>query len=181
LPVVYNQFIAEQYREHDAVFLHDDIWLDDIFIASQIRAGLEKFDVIGLAGNKVLHPDAPAWTSRDDAMQWDWENLSGIVCHGDLPFGAPRIFGSVPARVQLLDGVLIAARISSLLDAGIRFDERFDFHFYDLDFSRQANAAGLSVGTWPISITHVSNGTFVSDAWKRGLELYRGKWKNAGI
>lgn len=111
-------------------------------------------------------------------MQWDSENLSGIVCHGVSPFGQPSLYGSIPARVQLLDGVLIAARISSLLDAGVRFDERFNFHFYDLDFSRQANAAGLTVSTWPVSITHTSGGSFGSSAWNRGLELYRNKWQN---
>jgi len=39
LPVVYNQVIVEKYREHQAVFLHDDIWLDDIFAATRIRTG----------------------------------------------------------------------------------------------------------------------------------------------
>ena len=79
--------------------------------------------------------------------------------------------------MQLLDGVLIAARVSSLLDAGVRFDERFDFHFYDLDFSRQANAAGLAVGTWQISATHVSVGNYKTDGWIRGREVYRDKWQ----
>jgi len=177
LPAVYNEVISEQNRGRQAVFLHDDVWLDDIFAAARIRAGLDNFDIIGLAGNRVLHPDAPTWFVSDDTMQWDFDNLSGIVCHGANPFGRPELYGSIPARVQLLDGVLIAARISSLLDAGVRFDERFDFHFYDLDFSRQANAAGLTVGTWPISITHASGGAFGSDGWKRGLELYRKKWQ----
>ena len=180
LPAVYNKVITEQYRGHEAVFLHDDVWLDDIFAPERLRDGLRQFDVIGLAGNRVLHPDAPTWLFKDDSMQSDSGNLSGLVCHGASPFGRASYYGSLPACVQLLDGVLIAARISSLLDAGIRFDERFDFHFYDLDFSRQANAAGLKVGTWPLSITHASVGALGSDDWKRGLELYRNKWQNAG-
>ena len=180
LPTVYNQVIDEYYREHSVVFLHDDIWLDDVFFTRRIRDGLEQFDVIGLAGNRVLHPDSPAWPFKDDTMQWDYENLSGVVRHGVSPCGTPSVYGPTPERVQLLDGALIAARISSLLDAGVRFDERFDFHFYDLDFSRQANAAGLKVGTWPISITHASGGTSDSDSWRRGLELYRKKWRPLG-
>ena len=179
LPAIYNQVITEQYREHQAVFLHDDVWLDDIFSTWRIRSGLEQFDVIGLAGSRVLHPNSPTWHVKEDIMHWESETLSGVVCHGDSPFGAPSVYGSTPARVQLLDGVLIAARISSLLDTGVRFDERFDFHFYDLDFSRQANAAGLAVGTWPISITHVSRGSFGTDSWRRGFKLYRKKWQNA--
>jgi len=47
LPAVYNQVITEQYREHQAVFLHDDI-----FSSYRIQDGLEHFDVIGLAGNR---------------------------------------------------------------------------------------------------------------------------------
>jgi len=180
LPTVYNQVIDEYYREHEVVFLHDDIWLDDVFFTRRIRDGLDQFDVIGLAGNRVLHPDAPTWFSKEDPMQYDFENLSGLVRHGASPFGTPYFYGPTPERVQLLDGVLIAARISSLLDAGVRFDERFDFHFYDLDFSRQANAAGLAVGTWPISVTHTSSGAYGSDSWRHGLELYRNKWRALG-
>jgi len=179
LPTVYNQVITEQFREHHAVFVHDDVWFDDIFIAYNILNGLKNFDVIGVAGNRRLIPDAPAWCFKDDTIQWDSGNLSGLVCHGPGPFGPPSIYGPTPARVELLDGVLLAARISTLLDAGVRFDERFDFHFYDLDFSRQANAAGLSVGTWPVSITHVSPGSMASKSWRRGLKLYREKWQNA--
>ena len=177
LPAVYNQVIDECYRGYEVVFLHDDIWLEDVFFVRRILDGLEQFDVIGLAGNRVLHPNSPAWPFKDDTMQWDYENLSGVVRHGASPCGTPYVYGPTPERVQLLDGVLIAARISSLLDSGVRFDERFDFHFYDLDFSRQANAAGLAVGTWPISVTHTSGGISDSESWRRGLELYRSKWQ----
>lgn len=180
LPAVYNSVIVEQNREHEVVFVHDDLWLDDIFFASRIRAGLEKFDVIGLAGNRVLHQRAQTWFCDDDA-QLDAKNLSGVVCHGDSPFGLPTVYGPTPARVELIDGVLIAARISSLLDAGVRFDERFDFHFYDLDFSRQANMAGLTVGTWPVSVTHISSGHYGTDSWRRGLKLYLEKWLKLSI
>jgi GT2 family glycosyltransferase len=176
LPTVYNTFLNETFREHDLVFLHDDLWLDDLFFSDHIRRALDTFDIVGLAGNRRLLPNAPAWHVRNDEMEWDSDNLSGIVCHGPQPFGAPSIYGPTPAAVQLLDGVMIAARASTLLDAGLRFDERFNFHFYDLDFSRQANAANLNVGTWPIAVTHVSGGSFGSLAWQRDLALYREKW-----
>jgi len=72
--------------------------------------------------------------------------------------------------------VVLAARVSTLLDAGVRFDERFDFHFYDMDFSRQAVAAGLKVGTWPVAVTHASGGAFGTEAWREGMDLYLDKW-----
>jgi GT2 family glycosyltransferase len=146
------------------------------FLSDRIRSALDTFDVVGLAGNRRLLPGMPAWHVKNKKMEWDKEFLSGIVSHGAQPFGTPSVYGPTPAPVQLLDGLLIAARASSLLDIGIRFDERFDFHFYDLDFSRQANAAGLRVGTWPMAVTHVSGGSYGSMAWKKGLDLYLRKW-----
>ena len=57
-------------------------------------------------------------------------------------------------------------------------DRKFDFHFYDLDFCRTARQVGLSIGTWPIEMTHQSRGAFGSPGWRDGLERYRGKWKH---
>jgi GT2 family glycosyltransferase len=176
LSKVFNRFITEDIRGHNVVFVHDDLWLDDMFLSDRIRAALEMFDVVGVAGNQRLVSGAPAWHVKNDEMEWDTEFLSGIVSHGAGPFGAPSVYGPTPAPVQLLDGVLIAARVSALLDAGVRFDERFDYHFYDLDFSRQANLAKLSVGTWPIAVTHTSPGAFGTSGWQEGLKLYRDKW-----
>ena len=138
-------------------------------------------DVVGLAGNTRLLPEAPAWGFKSDAMKWDTGYLTGLVCHGKEPFGTPSVYGPMPAAAQLLDGVLLAAKCSALLDAGVRFDEQFDFHFYDLDFTRQANAKGLKVGTWPIGVTHVSGGAFGSAPWKKARELYRKKWSEAAL
>jgi len=179
LPVAYNRFLVEEMRPHALVFMHDDVWIDDVFFSNRIREALETFDVIGVAGNRRLLPGAPAWHATNDAMEWDREFLSGIVCHGAQPFGAAEVYGPTPAPAQLLDGVLLAARASALLDAGLRFDERFDFHHYDIDFSRQANAAGLRVGIWPIAVTHASPGAFGTPAWDRSLALYREKWPAA--
>lgn len=179
LPKIYNRFLTEEHRDDLAVFVHDDLWLDDLFFIDRIRAGLEAFDVIGLAGNRRLVPGAAAWHVKNEQMEWDAEWISGAVCHGQQPLGKPAVYGPAPAPVQLLDGVLLAARIGKLLNAGVRFDERFSFHFYDLDFSRQANAAGLRVGTWPIAATHTSGGAFGSAGWQQGLAAYRDKWKNA--
>jgi hypothetical protein len=179
LPEVYNQFIDEAFREEELVFLHDDLWLDDVFFCDRIRAALRVYDVVGLAGNTRLLPGMPTWYAKNQEMEGDMEHLSGVVCHGPQPFGDPSVFGPTPASVQLLDGLLLAARAATLLDAGVRFDQRFDFHFYDLDFARQANAAKLKVGTWPIAVTHVSHGAYRSAAWRHSLELYREKWGTA--
>jgi GT2 family glycosyltransferase len=177
LPKVYNRFLIEPLRENILLFLHDDVWLDDMFLSDRIRDSLTVYDVVGVAGSRILRPDAPAWFVKDESMELDIENLSGVVSHGPTPCGAPSVYGTTPAAVQVLDGVLLAVRCSTLLDAGLRFDERFNFHFYDMDLARQANAMGLKVGTWPIAVTHVSGGGYKSQEWKQELEVYREKWK----
>ncbi len=57
----------------------------------------------------------------------------------------------------MLDGLFLAVSMQTLISAkDLRFDEQFDFHFYDLDFCRSAGKKEVSMGTWPISVTHAS-------------------------
>ena len=104
------------------------------------------------------------------------EHASGAVAHGRNPFGPVSYFGPTPAACELLDGVFIAAQAGRLREAGVRFDPRFRFHFYDIDFCRTARAAGLRVGTWPISLVHQSEGGFDTPDWHATYADYLAKW-----
>jgi len=84
-------------------------------------------------------------------------------------------FGPVPASVQLLDGVLIAARADRLQSSAVRFDPKFGYHAYDLDFCRQCERAGLSMGTWPIALAHGSVGCW-DQRWRSAAQAYLRKW-----
>ena len=162
------------------VFIHDDVWLDDYFFADRIIAGLQNFDVLGIAGNRRRLPRQPSWAftgQMNDKFIWDVrENLSGAVAHGTASFGRVTSYGPVPAQCELLDGVLLAARRDTLRSKGVRFDPRFDFHFYDLDFCRSARAAGLVLGTGAVALTHLSQDAFGSANWQRNYEIYLEKW-----
>jgi GT2 family glycosyltransferase len=178
LSSVYNKAINEDNGEKILVFMHDDVWLDDYHFAENIEEGLKNFDVIGLAGNADPKPLAPSWAFKNEKFEWDdRRNLSGAVAHGEAPFGPISWFGPSRRQVRLLDGLLLAARCSTLLRAGVRFDERFTFHFYDLDFCNTARAAGLRLGTWPVAVTHVSGGAFGGPSWQDGWKKYIEKWK----
>jgi len=177
LPHVYNSRITAQDGSELLVFIHDDVWIDDHFFADRVIEALARFDVIGVAGNHRRVDGQPSWAFVNPLLQWDDRaNLSGAVAHGKQPFGAVSWFGPSPAECELLDGVLIAARRSALLARDVRFDPRFDFHFYDLDFCRSARERGLSLGTWPIAITHCSGGDFRSVSWQQGYRTYIDKW-----
>jgi GT2 family glycosyltransferase len=56
---------------------------------------------------------------------------------------------SLGEEVKLLDGVMMAIRSQNLIARDLRFDARFHFHFYDLDFCCQAEIKGIRMGTWP--------------------------------
>lgn len=87
------------------------------------------------------------------------------------------IYGPSRQLVKLLDGVILAAKSSTLLQNHIFFDERFKFHFYDLDICRQAEINNLSCGTWDIALMHESGGSFQSPDWALGLNEYYKKWE----
>ena len=113
----------------------------------------------------------PGWAflgrAPDGELRWDdGANLSGAIAHGAMPFGPVVNYGPA-GRCELLDGVLLAARQLRLADAGVLFDPALRFHLYDLDFCRTARAKGLSLGSWPLAITHQSGGAFGGSEWEQ--------------
>ena len=183
LPEIFNERISANEGHDFLVFIHDDVWIDDFFLADRVIEGLQAFDVIGVAGNLRRVSRQPAWAfvGRNAAGGFVWDerrHLSGAVAHGVKPFGAVSVFGSAPAPCELLDGVFLAATRARLLETGALFDPAFAFHFYDLDFCRTARMAGLRLGTWPIAVTHQSGGAFGSLDWSRQYHAYLKKWRD---
>lgn len=178
LPAVYNRQISEENRDKMLLFVHDDVWLDDCFVYDRVEEALKAFDIVGLAGTTRRLHRQPAWgfTTEVPFVPEERRHLSGIVSDGEGPLGKPSRYGPPGLQCVALDGVFLAARCATLIDSGVRFDERFSFDFYDLDFCRSAEAANLRMGTWPIAITHTSLGKFGSPAWHAALEVYREKW-----
>lgn len=181
LSTVYN--IALKHAEQDPailVFVHDDIWLSDFFWMDRIYEGLQQFDVIGLAGNTRRVPRQPAWafTTAEPNLKWDERRfLSGTVGHGQgFPCKNISIFGPSKQACKLMDGLFLAADSEVLCRKEVRFDEQFTFHFYDMDFCRQAEAKGLRMGTWPIAVVHESGGNFNSTGWREGYAKYLTKY-----
>lgn len=179
LPTIYNRSI-EKAKINPAIliFAHDDLYLVDFFWAPQILNALTQFDIIGVAGNKRRLPKQPSWFFVDDSFKPDNpSNFSGIVGHGKgFPPRNLSTYGPPCQEVTLLDGLFLVCKSSILEQHNIRFDERFDFHFYDLDFCRQAEQKGLRMGTWNISLIHESGGNFNSPQWHSAKKQYFDKW-----
>ena len=180
LPAVYNVAI-EEARDDPAilVFLHDDVYLNDFYWCQHLLEGLGHFHIVGIAGNRRRVPGQASWMFLDDAFRRDDDaNLSGVLGHGQ---GFPdlielSVYGPPGQEMKLLDGVFMAARSRDLVRSGARFDPRFAFHFYDLDFCREAERCGLRMGTWALSVIHASPGRLGGDVWRKAYIDYLAKY-----
>lgn len=176
LPEIYNARIQAPNSAEVLVFMHDDVWIEDFFLVNRILEGLEKFDIIGVAGNQRRVPNQAAWALLDTKLTLaDPAFLSGAVAHGKTPFGPIMRWGESPAECELMDGLFLATKKSTLKSKNVLFDPTFGFHFYDLDFCRTAKQNGLRMGTWPISLCHQSPGAYGPD-WHEKYRLYINKW-----
>ena len=179
LPALYNRVIRESQGDPATlVFAHDDLHLLDFYWTGRVMEGLEQFQILGAAGNTRRVPNQPAWPFPDTRFVWDdLQYLSGIVGHGkQFPPSLFSVYGPPRQQVKLLDGLFLACESETLIQNDLYFDERFAFHFYDLDFCRQAEVLDVSCGTWDLSIIHESGGNFSSPSWLKGYELYLDKW-----
>ena len=179
LSEIYNKEINEAgYSSVILVFMHDDILIADYFWTKKVRDGLDQFSIVGLIGNQKRHPYQPSWRFLDLNFKVDkFDNYSGVVGHGTrFPPKILSNFGTPLKKCKIIDGLFIAVDSRTLLKTGLRFDERFKFNFYDIDFCRSAENLGLDIGTIPLSVVHESPGNF-GDDWKNSYKIYINKWK----
>lgn len=176
----YNEIIDRTENEEEIlVFVHDDVYLADFFWLDKLLLGFTKFEVVGLAGNKRRVPKQPAWAFIDDKFTWDdRSNLSGIVGHGHGFPCALDVYGDVMQPLKLMDGVLLAIKKKTFTSSGVKFDEQFRFHFYDMDICRQFEEKKISMGAAPLGIIHASEGVFGGPEWRFGYEAYLEKWRD---
>lgn len=171
----YTRGIAKA-RFDNIVLCHDDIdLLCDIALADILAGALQEFDVVGVAGPRVLK--SGFWLNGGPA------NTVGLVVHG--PIGQPSAPFAINfydctdvnrIRTQALDGVFIAAK-RRVFDH-VQFDaDLFDgFHLYDIDFTYRCHLAGLRVGVAKdLFLVHASSGNF-GDDWLRYEARFRQKF-----
>jgi GT2 family glycosyltransferase len=179
LPEIYNAALDQADDADVLIFMHDDVWIDDWFLPERLREGLARFDVVGVAGNRRRVPKQPGWWTVDTSTvrcDYDVEHICGSIAHFEGSVAKVIYYGEVPSAVKLLDGVFLAVQAGTLRKAGVAFDSRFKFHHYDMDLCRQCEQAGLTLGTWPIPLTHGSGGQ-PGDQWRAVYQDYLKKWR----
>jgi len=172
----YNKIINQPVDHKYIILCHHDVSLQYTNLAASVAAGLELFDVIGVAGGCN-----PAIVEKN---LWHWmmpaADYRGFAAHsaGNNTMFVTN-FGPTPCRVALLDGVFLAFEHEKIKKSKARFDEQFVWHHYDVDFSLTCNQNKLKLGTYPILIYHESPGLRnINDAeWNRSNAAFIKKWK----
>ncbi len=159
LPEVYNEYIDVKYsKKYDYVlFIHDDVYVDDLKIRGKLYNAHKQFDIVGLAGclNPVIKKPA-LWHLMSDRSNW-----RGYVAHNnkdDFTTINMTTFGPTPSRVVLIDGLFMSVNLKKALDADWKFDESFEFHHYDMASCLTANQKRMTIGVTPINVIHSSPG-----------------------
>jgi 2-polyprenyl-3-methyl-5-hydroxy-6-metoxy-1,4-benzoquinol methylase len=144
------------------VFSHDDIEILSPDFVARLKAHLENFDIVGLAGTDWVVDGN--WLSAGFPYLYGQvadrnEDMYALSCYD---FGETAHEGKTAEDgIKMLDGLFIAARRS--VAQKILFDEKnFDgFHCYDADFTYSAFLAGFNLAVCnDIAVIHYSNSAF---------------------
>ena len=82
LAEVYNQAIEEADPASLLVFCHDDVWLGEASLLQPLEQALQRFDLVGVAGNRHLLPGHSTWCFNPLSGRLDLPNLVGAIHHG---------------------------------------------------------------------------------------------------
>lgn len=159
----YNEILNNpKHCEKTALFVHDDVVLEDIFLYEKLMDS--PYSITGLAGAKSFDKgsDKLAWhlsASREDYV--------GEVSHFNEGQTWTTVFGPTKSRALVVDGLFIACKIKDLKEKGLEFDTNFDFHFYDIAFCLRANEKRVSCGVLPIKVVHYGLGdSMLTQEWE---------------
>jgi hypothetical protein len=177
ITVCYNEVI-DRYREETEqpiiLFIHDDVWLEDIMFPEKLQSYSVRYDIMGVAG-------ATKVDMKNDIIAWHMINMDckyGSVMHRTdkeyfmVDFSAGK---KTPKQVLTIDGLFMAMTPSAYND--IKFDYQFMWDFYDLDLCIEAYNYTIKVGVVPIQVTHASvGGGITSYKYIEAQKLFKRKW-----
>lgn len=175
----YNQAIDAIDGDALVVFVHDDAYIHDWNLRFTLAQALCFWDVVGVVGAARVPYGQPSWSyelADDGGPRLSRQVLrSGTINHVDPALIRPSFYGPAPMQCDLLDGVFLAADLRRLRQMQVRFDPGFRFHCYDIDFCYTARARGLTLGTWPVMLTHTSPGCW-DQQWQLAARNLQAKW-----
>ena len=156
----YNEILSLHKNNYKfIVFVHDDVYVDDLAVCDKLERAHKDFDIVGLAGG--INPKIQKlalWHLMCGGFNSN--NLRGAVAHPCNENGQIFMtsFGPTPSRVAILDGLFLSVNTSKIIQAKWKFNENYTFHHYDIASCLDANSKKLKLGVAPIWVVHKSPG-----------------------
>ena len=182
LPNVYNRFLNQENKDYINVFVHDDV---EIF-SNDLEQALNNspWAITGLAGGSgytlkepyLWHLSCPSDKLSGAVTHPVWYQQDGVIIKSENQV-IPSVYGPWPKRCTVIDGLFMAVNVEKALETGFKFDEDFNFHFYDISSCLIANQCKMTVGTYPIHVVHQGLGdSAMSEEWKKERAKFIKKW-----
>jgi Glycosyltransferase like family len=160
---------ARQSRGDVVIFSHDDIEIIGTEAARKLRAHLNHYDLLGIAGTTRLV--GPRWVEAGPPF------VFGQVAQTSEPDNGYDVAiwnATLPANdtIQALDGVFLCAK--RIVVQQVQFDEAtfWGFHLYDLDFSFRVYQHGYKLAVInDLPMIHASMGEF-GEKWAADAERF---------
>lgn len=164
----YNRGIDQAHGDL-LIFSHDDVEILTPDFARRIRAHLQDFDLIGVAGT--------TWLTGGACYPWEYCLVTSPLPESGKLIAFVHGGGDlIVPGIQALDGLFLAMRTE--VAEAVRFDEQtFDhFHLYDLDFTFRAYLAGYRLAVCrDLFIVHHSHGRF-DETWQKYSRRFEAKF-----
>jgi hypothetical protein len=173
LSTVYNRYLTREHLGDIVLFVHDDVIIDELFLVEHLRKS--PFVVTGLAGTTSY--DTENCTKAAWHLMTKREDMVGEVKHSKDGRIWSTVFGPTQSSAVLIDGLFIAVNVERILDTKARFNEKFNWHHYDLAFCMECSKYNITKGVLPINVIHYGLGdSMYSNEWeksnKKFLEYY---------
>lgn len=166
----YNEVLRDPKNANNLVlFVHDDVELEDLFLYEKLMSS--PYSITGLAGAK-------SFNKQSDKLAWHLsapkEDYVGEVAHISEGRIWTTVFGNTKSRALTIDGLFIACKVKDLIEKGVTFDERFNFHFYDIAFCLTANEKKVTCGVLPIRVIHHGLGdSMLTEDWEQTSRRFK--------
>ena len=166
----YNEVLKDQANANKTVlFVHDDVSLEDLFLYEKLIDS--PYSITGLAGAK-------SFNKQSDKLAWHLsaprEDHVGEVAHISEGRTWTTVFGNTKSRALTIDGLFIACKVKDLLEKDLTFDERFNFHFYDIAFCLRAHEKQVKCGVLPINVVHSGLGdSMLTEDWEQTSKRFK--------
>lgn len=159
LPTFFNS-VVENFKDQNVwlVFCHQDFILNEPLVLN----GLNQLAVYGVIG-----------------FRYGYEKPFGQITQTDGSLVGNKLKEILP--VETVDELCLIVH-SDVFKSGLRFDDRFRFHFYGADLCMQARNLGFEVYAMQLACKHKSktlNGDVISPEYFRSVDLFEEKWKRS--